>query len=70
MPYPPRTTVFFSAFQAKPTRGAKLFRSGFIRLLELTPPNGAIAPGVTSAAEVNPGVRSRSRFASRLLASV
>src|ERR1041384_29656 len=72
MPYPPRTTVFAVAFQAKPIRGAKLLRSGFTNVDDA--PFWPATTGTTAPGELNDGLvrnsRATFRFTSKLLISV
>src|SRR5579872_1784887 len=73
MPYPPRTTVFESGFQANPSLGAKLFRSGCTRVAG----KPEVPGNTTETAEVgsceNAGLNTdgeSAKLATRLLISV
>src|SRR6185369_2091773 len=68
MPYPPRITVLLKAFQANPTRGAQLLRSGLTKDAGNTPLYGPACPGWTGVTAVKVGAASR--FTSWLFPSV
>ena len=60
MPYPARTTVLRSGFQARPRRGAKLLRSGRTSVTGSWPLYGPVWPTCTgTGGEVKPAGKSR-----------
>mgnify|MGYP001797855227 CR=1 FL=1 len=65
MPYPARTTVLCSGFQARPSRGAKLFRSGRTSVTGKLPLYGPVSPtphGPGGAAKAGGHSRSTQRL--------